>query len=64
MGSPAGGLGSRWAAKENLENPGQSRDNSSVIAGKDRGNGRQAAWLFGLRADDGEEADQTGELSL
>ena len=50
--------------KETLENQGHSRDNGNVIASQDWGDGRQAAWLLGLRADDGEEADQTGEVSL
>ena len=51
-------------SKETLENQGHLRDNGSVIASQDWGDGRQAAWLLGLRADDGEEADQTGEVSL
>jgi hypothetical protein len=50
--------------RETLENPGISRDNGPVIAGQDRGDGRQAAWLLGLRADDGQKADQKGEVSL
>jgi hypothetical protein len=50
--------------RETLENQGHSRDNGSVIAGQDWCDGRQAAWLLGLRAHHGEEADQTGEVSL
>jgi hypothetical protein len=63
----AGALGKsidKARVRETLENPGHLRDNGSVIASQDWGNGRQAAWLLGLRADDGEEADQTGEVSL
>jgi len=52
------------SVKETLENPGLSRDNGPVIAGQDRGDGRQAAWVLGLRAEDGQIADQTGEVSL
>jgi len=63
-GSVLPGAAGAYAIRETLENPGNLRDNGSVIAGQDWGNGRQAAWLLGLRADDGEEADQTGEVSL
>jgi len=45
------------SARETLENPGHSRDNGPVIAGRDWGDGQQAAWLLGLRAVDGQEAD-------
>ena len=50
--------------KETLGNPSDPRDNSSVITGQDWIDGRQAARLLGLRADHGQEADQTGEVSL
>ena len=49
--------------RETLENLGHPRHNGSVIAGQDWGNVRQATWLLGLRADHGQEADQTGEGS-
>ncbi len=51
-------------ARETLESPGHSQDYGSVMAGQDWGNGRQAAWLLGLQADDGVEAHQMGEISL
>jgi len=54
----------RLSLRETLENPVHSRDNGSVIAGKDWGNGRQAGLLLGLRADDGQDAGQTGEVSF
>ena len=47
-----------------LENPGLLRDNGSVIAGQDWGNGRQTARHLGLRAHHRQEAGQTGEVSL
>lgn len=50
--------------RETLENPADLRDNGPVIAGPDKGDGRQAAWFLGLRADHGQEADQTREVSL
>jgi len=37
-------------AKEYLENPAHLRENEPVIAGQDWVDGRQAAWLHGLRA--------------
>ena len=50
--------------KETLENQGQSRENGPVMAGRDWSDERQAAWLLGLRAHHGQEADQAGEVSL
>jgi hypothetical protein len=54
----------RASAAETLENPGHSRDNGLVIVGRDWGDGQQAACRLGLRADDDQEADQSGEVSL
>jgi hypothetical protein len=50
--------------KETLENPAHLRENEPVTAGQDWVDGRQAAWLLGLRAHHSQEADQTGEVSL
>ena len=52
------------APRETLENPGHSRDNGPVIAGQDWVDGRQTTRLLGLRAHHGQEADQTGVVSL
>lgn len=49
--------------RESLENPVLSRDNSPVIACQDWGDGRQATWLLGLRADYCQEADQASLVS-
>jgi len=49
---------------ETLENPNHSRDNGPVVTGQDWADGRQAAWLLGLRAHHAQEADQTPEFSL
>jgi hypothetical protein len=56
--------GSCSLAKETLENPANLRENWTVIAGQDWVDGWQAARLHGLRAHHGQEADQTGEVSL
>ena len=50
--------------KETPVIPGHSRDNGSVIAGQAWFNERQAARLLGIRAEDDQEADQPGEVSL
>jgi hypothetical protein len=50
--------------RETLENPAYLRENEPVTAGQDWVDGRQAAWLLGLRAHNSQEADQTGEVSL
>jgi len=55
---------SNSVAKEAQENPGHSRDNGLVIISHDWDGGQQAARLLGSRADDVQEADQTGEYSL
>ena len=49
---------------ESLENSAHLRNIVPVIAGSDKGDGRQVACLFGLRADYGQEADQTRGVSL
>ena len=50
------------SARETLAKPGHSLNDGPVIAGRDWGDGRQAAWLHGLQADDSQEADQAGEV--
>ena len=52
------------ASKAILKNPVDLRENEPVIAGQDWGDGGQVARLLGLRADHGQEADQTGKVSL
>ena len=55
---------SRLGTRETLENPAYLRENEPVTACQDWVDGRQAAWLLGLRAHNSQEADQTGEVSL
>ena len=49
----------RSFSRETLENPAYLRENEPVTACQDWVDGRQAAWLLGLRADHGQAVDQT-----